>query len=184
MAMPEGMRAPANGLTCFYGARNPSFMLAWKGARAQERSISRCELHVDVGKYDPSRISLDDLPERKFVDMERLKEDAREKVREYLLGYCRELGLEEDHADPWSGTRFRMRYPRLLGRLVQEPEFRHVAVLVYSVASSDGDVRGFGTLFDPAAVSEIQAHDASIAFRLPEIDWARPLKGPRVEARA
>lgn len=144
-----------NVLTLLYGYRAISQTLT----RIQ-RSLDQTQVlyefvaEVDVGKIDIGRLTLRSLQDVRMMHMGRLDNDVDECVKSYWRRYLREEGCSEfwiEQNVTLAGFDYTAGRVDLLARLVKEPEFRHLAVIVHLAPGP----KALGSIFDRGAIRDL-----------------------------
>lgn len=151
---------PEKGKTFLYGHRNPALLHLLKCAPA-DMSAEILTIEAEIGdwlrqKADLNETSDFNIKKTGFLSLARAKRDIVDVLENLMV---KEKGAEYTGVDgfPRRGTR----YPRILDKVIEIPDFRHLSVVSYTVLDSVVGEFQVATVFDEAAYA---AADAGTRF--------------------
>ena len=157
---------PKGGMTFLYGHRNPAVPHLLKLAAAKELDAVSIDVLVEIGKWLRQKIDFSDDPESglantRFLSVVRAKKPIIDTLEDY---WVRSLGDAEASNEPW--PRGPTRHPYLLDGLMKLPEFKHLAVVAYSVSTKAIEEFQVATVFDMEAIELING-----GWRLQDVEF-------------
>lgn len=170
IAVPK--RHPERGITLLYGFREALDELSRRQNAAASKGLDTyfLEAIVDVGLNIPGLVSPEKLPKTKMINLNRITVALEDIIIDYWRKYLADEGLspqEIDQLDWGTGQKYISAYPHLLDRLIQEPEFKHLNVIVYPVRTQDGHIVKAATIFNLDAITKTQVRyypDVKVTF--------------------
>jgi hypothetical protein len=166
--LPARQLAPAGGLTTLYGFRDALEELSrlrqrWENDRI---GLSTVTLSVEIGAMPYGRVSTEKLPQFRFLYLDRINRALEEMCRRYFETYAAESSISLEN--PFRHAGFVCQHPDFIGRLHQEPEFKHLDVIVYRIDDPQYGPRQVATLFNRDAVVKIEARGVETNILIPD----------------
>lgn len=168
---PPGREFPSEHCTLYYGAQTTLKEMSKIHAAAirNKQHLYQITVAVNVGKIIVERLAFEDLKKTRFLNMEGISTLMEERIQGYWSGYLRQEGRDDqwirDNVD-WGSRRFISDRPDLVPRLAEEPEFSHLALIVYQVAAGS-EMLKVGTILDRAAMRAECKADPSVFVNIP-----------------
>ena len=143
-------------MTLLYGYIQPPQVIGHlkREAREQGYHIENVTVMVDIGEFYVGRRSVEDLPDMRVLDLNRTRRDLRDHISAYLIEWQKKARTKPLLNIPAKAIQ---RYPRLLDKLIELPEFAHIRYIVWTAESIHGmpDI-AVATLFKKEFVTDIR----------------------------
>ncbi|MDU4254451.1 hypothetical protein [Pseudomonas sp.] len=149
------IRFPEKGMTFLYGHNNPAIphFLRYAGDIGLDAAV--VDVHVEIGNWLRHKVDLSDSPEcglgsTRFLNLTRAKRDVVDLLETVSV---KQLGPERAAQDEFG--RGATTHPYLMDSVIELPEFKHLAVVAYSVrTAAAGDIQ-VATVFDDSAITAV-----------------------------
>ena len=152
---------PVKGKTFLYGHRNPALLHLLKYTPIQQSS-EILTVEAEIGEWLRQKADINpesdyNIDKTGFLSLARAKRDIVDLFEEIMV---KEKGAEFASMDGWprKGTA----YPRILDKVVEHPNFNHLAVISYTVFDIVVGEFQVATVFDEQAYA---AADAGARFK-------------------
>lgn len=128
--LPDNIEAPEGSMTALFGFRGATEELSARKGQADARGSQffMVEIGVEIGDLKPGAINPDVLSRISLLHLGRINNELQNLVMSCYNRYLHEDGLP--HIGRISDIG---KMPRYLSRLVQEPMFKHIDVVVYNI---------------------------------------------------
>lgn len=170
---PSQRNFPSENLSLFYGAQATLREMAKVHAEAirNKQDLYQITVGIDVQKVTVEFLTFEDLKGTRMMNMERISHKVADCIQAYWSQYLHEEGRSDEwiaNNVEWRRHRFMSDRPDLVTRLCKEPEFRHLALIIYQVVEGS-DVYKVGTVLDPKAIKNAECTNSpGLPVRLPE----------------
>lgn len=179
--MPKGKRAPENALVAYFGFRDFLDGVSEWRKEADRTGLGFCQvdIEVDVGQVFTVHTTPENLPETNFLNFRRMSRSLEDIVTTYWWDYLKAEGMSSEQLEgmEWRYQNYVAERPDLVSKLHDEPEFRHLTLIVHPVREDDGKMRQKAALFSDKAVVKITPID------LPNVHVTLPNLEARKQAR-
>lgn len=143
---------PSKGVTFLYGHRNPALPYLLRIASVGGQDAAIIDIHVEIGKWLRQKVDFGDDPDSgisqtRFLSISR----AKKPVLDMFDGHWQKRMKEDGVAfDDW--PKGPTKYPQYLDEIVALPEFKHLAVIAYSVTTPEVGSFQVATVFDKESI--------------------------------
>ncbi len=165
-SIPIKPTAPKNGLSLLFGYRTREVMSSiFQKVRKEDYQIFNVEVLVDIGDFVPSRRDIEDLPSIYVLDLMRTKRGLTDHINEHLVKYQEQAKVKEIEQKPNDAIRKR---PKLLDKLMLEPEFKHIGIVVWQPILIDDSITDspVATILRPDDITEIRTRGCDTKITL------------------
>lgn len=161
VALPGGLRPPSDAITLLYGFN------ARQEIRYQYQRAKNGELFVPVdvqfeSPFTMKRISIGDVAGLNVITLSRVADDFQREIRSRFNKIFGEKGLSV--FDDGYATSLMVRRPDMIGALRREPDFAHIAVIIYDV------------VINPSTEPDRQRFSVASIFAVPQMVEVTPLQ--------
>jgi len=112
----------------------------YRREQAKGRQVGRIEVKLELGEQqNTTRPDLPDLPHLTMLHLPFIKRRLREYIADYLLSFQRQGRGKQVYVDPREAVKY---HPGLLDKLLVEPAFSHVRMVVWQPEYVEGDKPG------------------------------------------
>jgi len=159
LPIPSDRTPPKGRLVALFGYRDVLDALrdAYDKAERSKLSLHRVDLTIEVGKVNPPKPGLKDIPKIKFLNLARMKADLADEL-------IRVLGRRSDAvADP---VVLLGKEPELINAIWKDTRFSHLAVIVWPAPLRGGGIRQMAAIASKDVIGTIDVRGFSGELKL------------------
>lgn len=152
--LPE-LRFPERGITFLYGHNSPALPYSFKEAGRLGVDTAIVDVHVEIGRWLRHKVDFSDnedcgLRYTRFLNLSRAKKEILDELEKVAV---MRLGGERAGAEKW--PRGPTTHPYLLDDVIRLDQFKHLAVIAYTVTTAAvGDLQ-VATVFDDETIASV-----------------------------
>ena len=146
-------------LTLYYGAGQTLKALASQHIEASKngQDMYQIDVGLHVGKIVLEFLTFEDLKKTKMMNVERVSKQVEEKIQDYWWDYLKQEGRSDDWIKAnveWRRHRYMSDRPDLIAKLSQEPEFKHLTMIVHQMVQNS-EIFRVGVITDLTQIKSI-----------------------------
>lgn len=130
-----GKTLPEGSINLFYGFRESldEMSMIREAADARQEYVAGVEVTVDVGNLESRNITPEDLPNTRFLNLNRMtKAMEMEVVRHWKqIVKNEDIDVSKWGDDYWKKLKFLQVHPQLIGKLREFDQFSHIEAFAY-----------------------------------------------------